>query len=162
VFRSRSRDKQEQDAAMMSPENSILMKAIDARLKRALRPGKIMIAITMVLALAIAVVAALVVVNNRDQVNGLRNDAVRSCQAANEQRSVLGTLLNQQGEVQSHNIEVAFIEFINVAEGPHPTKAVLAIAKSLEDKIKASSDASNARFKRMLDAATAPRNCSAA
>lgn len=145
--------------------DSPMMQAIDARLRRALRPGKVILwvlsGVIVVLLVAISglgVVAA----QNASNASGLRADAIAGCESGNAQREELDDLLNRQGQDQAHITETAIAEFIDVLEGSHPSPEILAIAKNLETEIANSSNQSLATFKQELDTATAPRDCQAA
>lgn len=139
-----------------------MFKAIDSRLARAMRPGKIILrwlAVFTVLALVAAGTAVWGVQLNRDNAAQLRQDAVNGCVINNAQKAQLDQLLDEQGRAQAAITENSIKEFIDVLEGSHPSAQVLAIAKALEDEIKNSNDKSLATFKQRLDIATQPRNC---
>jgi uncharacterized membrane protein len=142
-----------------------MMQAIDARLKRALKPGKrilVILSAVIVVLIAAAVVAGYGVVQNARNASGLRQDAINGCNLNNSQKSQLDELLNREGQSQAQITETAITEFIDVLEGAHPSAEVLTIAKNLEAEIRNSSNESIASLKKQLDAATAPRNCQAA
>lgn len=153
------KDEPEDDA------DSIILKAFDARLARALRPSKIVqrwLAAVVVVLMAVCTILGVAISENANNGASLRQDSIDSCNSGNDLRHDLDVLIAEQGEAETQITEQAIAEFIDVLEGSHPSTQVVTIVKNLEAQIKASSDRTLATFKTELDLATQPRNCQAA